>query len=393
VHPSRAWKAIAVALALCVEAVPVLVILGLPPPGFTYSPPYRSITYGTWNDVSPAWSPNGSLVAFATDRDGGWQIHVIATDGSGDRQLTPPTMVASYPAWSPDSSGVAFWSRSGNSTDIRVAFLRNSTILTVTDGKFSVVEGQPRWSPDGTRLLFFTESSSIQLVSADLTDGTFAVLATLNGSILQASWASDTAVVYSTYGPSGYDICQAALGLGEEGCALQGNANYTSPVVSPDGSRVAYISDLVPDNPYGMAYPSQYEPSDFNLWASDVDFSNPVFQSGPTPIFHAAGTTYPYPFAPGRIDPSQSLAWSPNGEVLAYTAFYASYGTGLYLWNVINRTSTEYPLGPLNASISSPSWSPDNVDIAFSAMTGGFYHIFVLNYPRPVPPMEPAETQ
>ena len=40
-----------------------------------------------WNDVSPTWSPDGSLIAFLTDREGQWEIWLMNADGSDQRPM------------------------------------------------------------------------------------------------------------------------------------------------------------------------------------------------------------------------------------------------------------------------------------------------------------------
>jgi Tol biopolymer transport system component len=40
-----------------------------------------------WNNVAPVWSPDGSQIAFLTDRNGGWEIWVMNADGSNQRPL------------------------------------------------------------------------------------------------------------------------------------------------------------------------------------------------------------------------------------------------------------------------------------------------------------------
>lgn len=42
-----------------------------------------------WNNVAPVWSPDGSQIAFLTDRNGGWEIWVMNADGSDQRPIFP----------------------------------------------------------------------------------------------------------------------------------------------------------------------------------------------------------------------------------------------------------------------------------------------------------------
>jgi Tol biopolymer transport system component len=52
-------------------------------------------------DETPAWSPDGSGIVFVHqygDR-GAWDLHVIGADGSGDRTITPDTLLSTHPDW------------------------------------------------------------------------------------------------------------------------------------------------------------------------------------------------------------------------------------------------------------------------------------------------------
>jgi dipeptidyl aminopeptidase/acylaminoacyl peptidase len=72
----------------------------------------RPLTAGTARDRSPVWSPDGSLLAFISDRaDGKPQIHVIAAAGGEARRLETDEAVQGGLAWSPDGATIAFVAR------------------------------------------------------------------------------------------------------------------------------------------------------------------------------------------------------------------------------------------------------------------------------------------
>ncbi|MFQ5874860.1 MAG: TolB family protein, partial [Dehalococcoidia bacterium] len=53
------------------------------------------------HDSRPAWSPDGTKIAFTSDRDGNWEIYVMDADGSNPRNLTNLPIGEYEPAWSP----------------------------------------------------------------------------------------------------------------------------------------------------------------------------------------------------------------------------------------------------------------------------------------------------
>ena len=79
------------------------------------------LTSGAHDDLKPAWSPNGSEIAFTTkrgadpDRNNNWDVYVIAAKaGAKERQLTTTPEAdlhpdwESAPAWSPDGKTIAY---------------------------------------------------------------------------------------------------------------------------------------------------------------------------------------------------------------------------------------------------------------------------------------------
>jgi Tol biopolymer transport system component len=134
----------------------------------------RQLTDNAFDDLSPAWSPDGTHIAFVSDRNDPlahqsghapiWDLYVMNADGSDAARLTHcgddcgGNGVLS-PSWSPDGSRLAFAmsKRRGPSdlyfqTDLYVVNADGSGLdqITQTPGQ----EQDPAWSPDGTRIAF-----------------------------------------------------------------------------------------------------------------------------------------------------------------------------------------------------------------------------------------------
>jgi len=68
----------------------------------------RELTRGSWRDTAPVWSPDGSRIAFLSDRDGTTQIHVLFVSTGELAQLTHVERTPGALAWSPDGKQLAF---------------------------------------------------------------------------------------------------------------------------------------------------------------------------------------------------------------------------------------------------------------------------------------------
>ena len=66
------------------------------------------LTDGQSEAFSPVWSPDGSKIAFVSDRDGSLDIWVMDSDGSNPVNLTQHEAKDRSPAWSPDGQWIAF---------------------------------------------------------------------------------------------------------------------------------------------------------------------------------------------------------------------------------------------------------------------------------------------
>jgi TolB protein len=94
------------------------------------------------DDTTPAWSPDGKLIAFTSNRDGRQQIYVMNADGSGLRRVSQSTVNDFSPAWSPDGNWIAFASNREGSTDVYLMDLRGGNVKRLTTGGGD----HPMWS-------------------------------------------------------------------------------------------------------------------------------------------------------------------------------------------------------------------------------------------------------
>ncbi len=105
------------------------------------------------NDTNPAWSPDGTRIAFSTPYKTGIGIAVMNADGSGIQVLTTEDSPLNYaPAWSPDGSRIVFVYSSGDGIDIINAdgSGRQRLVTRIAGESY----GHLSWSPDGSRIAF-----------------------------------------------------------------------------------------------------------------------------------------------------------------------------------------------------------------------------------------------
>ncbi len=123
----------------------------------------RQITRGSYYDVTPAWSPDGAEIVFSSDRCcatdrglSGYALYTVGQDGSGLRQLTSDSASDLAPAWSPDGSRVAYVQMPGNSARgaIWVISADGSDPRKLTDDSRHV--DAVTWSPDARELAYIS---------------------------------------------------------------------------------------------------------------------------------------------------------------------------------------------------------------------------------------------
>lgn len=116
------------------------------------------------NDWDPKWSPDGTSIAFVTNRDGNTEIYVMKTGGANQTNLTNNPAMDGYPSWSPDGSKIAF----ARTTDGIYAMNADGSSQTqITD------EGtMPVWSGDGKKIAFISSRDGNKEIYVMNSDGT-----------------------------------------------------------------------------------------------------------------------------------------------------------------------------------------------------------------------------
>jgi hypothetical protein len=194
-----------------------------------------------WTYMSPAWSPDGSKIAFGSSRDGGWDIYVINADGSGLRRLTNHVARDDSPAWSPDGTKIAFTSDRDGDFEIHVMNEDGSGVRRVAD--HPAQDGDPSWSPDGRRIAFTSDRDGFNEIYVINADGTGTQRLTSFSDpqeAIQPSWSPDgTMLAYTVVnGSAGIWVTTAAGGVSAQLTYGGGGA----PTWSPDGRFIVYAS-------------------------------------------------------------------------------------------------------------------------------------------------------
>lgn len=124
-------------------------------------------------DRSPYWSPDGSRIAFMSERDGSLDLFVTDAHGTDLVKVAGGDAVEAFSGadpWSPDGSRLAFASNRDGNWEIYVVDADGSNLARITnDPADDAFRG---WTPDGTRLLLVSDRSGNRDVFIVDADGT-----------------------------------------------------------------------------------------------------------------------------------------------------------------------------------------------------------------------------
>jgi len=257
------------------------------------------LTAAPARDTGPRWSPDGTRIAFVSDRGGEKQVWVIAIGGGEPRVLTSGKMAPADLAWSPDCRWIAFVGKptpdAKDESDVRVISRlrykqdgegfwdgRWKQVFVVSaaggDAK-QITRGDcdhlsPAWSPDGTRLAYTANPdpnfdlmniTDVWTVAADGAESTARCITRGLGPAQSPAWAPDgTRVAYighdnACWGATNWGVWVVPAAGGEPACITKGfdrsaghhvindlRAHPSSGGLSwsPDGERVFFMLAL-----------------------------------------------------------------------------------------------------------------------------------------------------
>jgi len=163
---------------------------------------------------SLTWSPNGDRICTTAKSGGRDVLYLIsAKNGQVDRRFDLHCEALAYPAWSPVSDSMVVVGLKDGRSDLYLLELKTGRVIRLTNDTYD--EKEPCWTPDGKAITF----SSDRLAPVVLHPERFE----------------------KGYGP--YGIFTLDLETGQTKMVLDTHGDDHSPAWSPDGRKLAFVSD------------------------------------------------------------------------------------------------------------------------------------------------------
>ena len=222
----------------------------------------------------PAWSPDGTKIAFTTNRDGIFnaEVYVMEADGSNPVNLTNNPGFDAEPTWSPDGTKIAFVTDRDGHGDIDAFFevyvmdADGSNPINLTNDPESN-DFDPAWSPDGTRIAFTSALGDLGRFEIFVmnADGSSPVNLTNNSAVddFFSAWSPDGTKIAFTTNRDGIFNSEVYVMDADGSNAVNltnSPASEDNPAWSPDGTKIAFTTS---------------RDGNFEVYVMDADGSNP----------------------------------------------------------------------------------------------------------------------
>ncbi|MBW8875343.1 MAG: serine/threonine-protein kinase [Acidobacteria bacterium] len=300
------------------------------------------------DDTQPAFSPDGTQIAFRSERDGGG-LFLMGTTGGAVRRLTDAGF---NPAWSPDGTRIAF-ATEGVAGPSQRRLLSQLRVVDLASGRTQALGDddavQPNWSPHGLRIAYWgvPAGTSQRILYTIPAEGGRPVAAVRDGHVnWNPVWSADGRYLYYVSDRSGImNVWQ--LPIDEATGEPQGEPE---PVTSSSQSL-----GLLSLSGRQIAYATVEGKSNLERWAFDPATFKVTADKG-LPVTQGSRSV-------------RSAAVSPDGQWIAFDT--SSPQEDLYLVRPDGSDQRQLTSDPAKDRV--PQWLPDGRLLFYSDRGGGSY--------------------
>lgn len=325
------------------------------------------LTDDTASDMGGEWSPDGTRIAWVSNRTGNYQIWVMNADGTQKAQVTQEPMVHGWTRWSPDSTSLVYWGFDP-ATQTHGIYTRRAdgsdprTIVTATD-----YLDRPDWHPNGQDIAY-----------AALSNGNWDVwVAQVGAREIELFRMTTSPDMESNplWHPDGSAIAYKVAPSGEYSLTIQNiltfEGGYANPTIhqwesaqaiqmndwSPDGGCIAYTAEI-------LTNASGEDRISYAAVVEEVAYANGTVTPG-NPVVLANRCTL------GDRGP----VFSPDGQQVAFWAWDKSYRATL--WVSDSEGSNLQQVTTLGFDMA-PQWRPDGGALLFESRRNGNMDIWTV---------------
>lgn len=204
----------------------------------------QRVTNNDQDDWAPAWSPDGSQIAFISTRDGNNEIYVMNNDGSDQRRLTNSPDSDEIPIWSPNAPEIAFTRLINGRPDIFIINSDGTGLQNLTNTP-NASDWGTTWAPDGQQIVFVTDRDGdrdIYIMNVDGSDQR--PLTTVPAHDDSPEWSRDgQRIAFVSERDGNREVYVMNADGSNQTRLTTTNQSEFDPAWSPDNSKIAFVSE------------------------------------------------------------------------------------------------------------------------------------------------------